>query len=81
MAARLPTHNDLPTGQDTLGRERLVQRVAREIATGDPPLVFGVHGDWGAGKTSFLCQLEHELTEQCSLFPKAKPRSRVCSDI
>jgi ABC-type dipeptide/oligopeptide/nickel transport system ATPase subunit len=83
MVARLPTHNDLPTFEDKLGRETLVQQVALEIATGRPPLVFGIHGDWGSGKTSFLCQLEHELTGECSLYPEADQpkRSGACEDI
>jgi pantothenate kinase-related protein Tda10 len=70
MTACLPTHSDFPTFEDKLGREALLEQVAREIATGNPPLVFGIHGDWGSGKTSFLCKLEHELTGKCLLLPE-----------
>jgi hypothetical protein len=80
MSARLHTHNDLPSAECHQGREKLVQQIAREIAVAEPPLVFGIHGDWGAGKTSFLCQLAHELSRICPLYPK-HPRNRVCHDI
>ncbi|HEV7404196.1 MAG TPA: P-loop NTPase fold protein [Chthoniobacteraceae bacterium] len=65
MSARLPTHNDQPTFECKLQRAALVEQVAREIADGQPSLVFGIHGDWGSGKTSFLCQLANELSENC----------------
>lgn len=81
MNARLPAHNDLPTFEDKLERETLVRQVAREVAIGRPPLVFGIHGDWGSGKTSFLCQLEHELTGSCSSYPESKDYKRACGDI
>jgi hypothetical protein len=77
----MPLHSDLSTFEDKLGRERLVQDVARAIAVGQPPLVFGIHGDWGSGKTSFLCQLEHELTGACTNHPEAKECKRHCEEI
>lgn len=80
MAARLHTHNDRPSPECRLGRKELLWQVAREIAAADPPLVFGVHGDWGAGKTSFLCQLGHELSGRCPLYPEFDA-NRMCADI
>jgi hypothetical protein len=76
MNARLPTLNDQPVYRCQLGREELVAKVARQIANGNPPLVFGVHGDWGAGKTSFLCQIEFALTGECTLHPDAAKERR-----
>jgi hypothetical protein len=40
-------HNDEPTLLDQLQRLDLVQRVGEDVATCDPPHVFGTHGDWG----------------------------------
>ena len=47
-------HNDEPTLLDALDREPLIREVGEAIAHCTPPQVFGVHGDWGLGKTSFL---------------------------
>lgn len=58
-------HNDEPTLIDWLNRADLVQEVGRAVAYCDPPQVFGIHGDWGAGKTSFLHQLQLHLTGKC----------------
>lgn len=57
--------NDEPTLHDRLGREGLVERVGDEIANCEPPCVFGIHGEWGGGKTSFLHQLHWHLTGDC----------------
>lgn len=65
--------NDEPTLEDQLGREALVCTIAKGIVECTPPHVFGVHGDWGAGKTSFLHQLHHELTGECPQNPRGKP--------
>ena len=55
-------HNDEPTLRDRLRREALIEEVGEAIATCKPPQVFGVHGDWGLGKTSFLHQVRWYLT-------------------
>lgn len=71
MSTRLQTHNDLPALEDGLGRRKLLVRVANEVAEGHAPMVLGVHGDWGSGKTSFLCQLEQMLSGTSTVFPDA----------
>lgn len=58
-------HNDEPTLLDTLDRNALIKEIGRAIATCDPPQVFGVHGDWGLGKTSFLRQIQWYVTADC----------------
>ena len=58
-------HNDEPTLLDVLGRGSLIREVGNTIATCTPPQVFGVHGDWGLGKTSFLHQVQWDLTGDC----------------
>lgn len=58
-------HNDEPTTEDLIDRKPLVDELAKEIAACTPPHVFGVHGDWGSGKTSFLHQLHCALSGDC----------------
>ena len=55
-------HNDEPTLRDRLRRDALIKEVGDAIATCKPPQVFGIHGDWGLGKTSFLHQVRYHLT-------------------
>ena len=55
-------YNDEPTLRDRLRRDALIKEVGEAIATCEPPQVFGVHGDWGLGKTSFLHQVRYHLT-------------------
>jgi hypothetical protein len=61
----MPAQNDEPTVQDKLARQSLVGRLARLVAECRPPQVFGLHGDWGAGKTSLLHQLHYHLAGSC----------------
>ena len=64
-------HNDEPVLIDGLKRGTLVQEVADAIANCEPPQVFGVHGDWGLGKTSFLHQVQWNLAGECPQLTKS----------
>jgi len=55
--------NDLPTIRDRLNREHVVLAKAQRLLSCKAPVTFGVHGDWGAGKTSFLKQLRYALDQ------------------
>ena len=63
-------HNDEPALLDTLDRVSLIEEVGEAIARCTPPQVFGVHGDWGLGKTSFLHQIQWYLTGDCPQQPE-----------
>ena len=63
-------HNDEPTLADALSRGDLVRRVGEAVAQCSPPQVFGVHGDWGTGKTSFLHQVQWYLVGECPQQPE-----------
>ena len=64
-------HNDEPALLDTLERVPLIEEVGEAVARSTPPQVFGVHGDWGLGKTSFLHQVQWYLTGECPQQPEA----------
>ena len=64
-------HNDEPALLDTLERGPLIEEVGEAIARCTPPQVFGVHGDWGLGKTSFLHQVQWYLTGDCPQQPES----------
>lgn len=75
-------HNDEPTLVDLLDRQSLVQEVGEAIATCSPPQVFGVHGDWGLGKTSFLYQVQWYLTGKCpQQVPSGTERASGTQDV
>ena len=63
-------HNDEPVLLDALDRVALIHEVGDAIASCTPPQVFGVHGDWGLGKTSFLHQVQWYLTGDCPQQPE-----------
>ena len=64
-------HNDEPALLDSLERVLLIEGVGEDIARCTPPQVFGVHGDWGLGKTSFLHQVQWYLTGDCPQQPES----------
>ncbi|EXI69175.1 MAG: putative P-loop ATPase [Candidatus Accumulibacter adjunctus] len=51
-------HDDLPTLVDRLNWGDELAHLCGSIEQCTPPHVFGVHGDWGSGKTSFMRQLQ-----------------------
>lgn len=61
----LPLRSDEPTLVDAIDRGALVSQVGDLVATCNSPHVFGIHGDWGVGKTSFLHQVQLYLTGEC----------------
>lgn len=61
----LRLRSDDPTLDDLLSRANLVSKVGDLVAACQTPHVFGVHGDWGVGKTSFLHQVQRYLTGEC----------------
>jgi WD40 repeat protein len=63
--ARPSTHivSDRPSAADTLGRRAMVDALQDFLTDPEtaPPIVVGVHGPWGYGKTSVLTQLRARL--------------------
>lgn len=53
--------DDLPTLDDKLGWAGEIERLKYRVEHCPTPHVLGIHGDWGAGKTSFMRQLQHSL--------------------
>jgi len=49
--------SDHPTLQDKLARYEHVKATAAHVMNCLAPKTFGIHGDWGSGKTSFLRQM------------------------
>lgn len=74
-------HNDEPSLVDHLNREALVKEVGDAIAGCTPPQVFGVHGDWGLGKTSILHQIQWYLTGDCPQQPPEALRAAADGEV
>jgi hypothetical protein len=77
MPIHLLNHNDEPALIDCLDRMRLVRELAQTMAESDAPIVFGIHGDWGSGKTSCLHQLREYFESNGALIagPTRKRRN------
>jgi hypothetical protein len=54
---------DAATVEDRLERRRYVDAIAAFLRHGEtqPPLTIGIHGSWGAGKTSLMRMVQDEL--------------------
>ena len=70
-------HNDEPTLLDILERTELTKEVGDMVAACVPPQVFGIHGDWGLGKTSFLYQVQWYLTGDCTQNPSREQEEEI----
>jgi ribosomal protein L7/L12 len=55
--------NDEAIGIDALGRTNFASALARVVESCDTPLVVGLYGTWGIGKTSLMKQIEAKLRE------------------
>lgn len=55
--------NDEPTTNDTLDRGKFAEALAQVIKTCDTPLVIGLYGTWGVGKTSLMQQIKSKIDE------------------
>ena len=44
-------HHDEPTSQDRLNRKQYAEALARLAESCNTPLVIGLYGTWGIGKT------------------------------
>ncbi|MEM7051918.1 MAG: P-loop NTPase fold protein [Acidobacteriota bacterium] len=62
-------HNDEPILFGGPSAWRLVSEIGHAVADCAPPQVFGIHGNWGVGKTSFLHGLHWYLTGNCPQQP------------
>lgn len=65
-------YNDEWTLDDQIGQAPHVADVGKIITSCTPPYVLGIHGDWGAGKTSFLRKLHLYLSGNSSGYDGAK---------
>jgi hypothetical protein len=63
-------HRDDFTIRDDLGRRQVVETIGELVAKDEAPMVVGLHGDWGAGKTSALRAIRYNLTGE-NLFNEA----------
>lgn len=57
-------HNDEASPQDQLGRDGFAKALAQVAVTAETPMVIGLYGRWGIGKTSLLQQIRQELDGQ-----------------
>ena len=62
-------HSDLPAQRDQLGVGPYAEAIARFILHPQTkaPLTFGIYGDWGKGKSSFMKLIDVELIRQAEV--------------
>ena len=60
--AEATIRNEEPTSQDKLKRQQYARALARIAETCETPLVIGLYGTWGIGKTSLMNLIRGELT-------------------
>ena len=55
--------NDEPAAVDSLDRVRFATALASVIKSCATPLVIGIYGTWGTGKTSLMRQMREQLSQ------------------
>jgi hypothetical protein len=68
-------HSDSSTVDDLLNNKAEVDKLAKLIlaTTTMPPLAIALLGEWGAGKSSFMAQMDQRIRQLASLSAQAKP--------
>ncbi len=54
-------HNDEPSSRDWLDRSRYARSFARLATSCETPMVVGLYGTWGVGKTTLMRHIQKEL--------------------
>lgn len=60
------THSDEPEPADRLNREEYVRHLGELARHATPPMVIGIYGEWGTGKTSMLMQIRDYLKDEAA---------------
>jgi hypothetical protein len=68
-------HSDSSTVADLLDNKAEVDKLAKLVLakTTMPPLAIALLGEWGAGKSSFMAQMDQRIRQLASLSARAKP--------
>lgn len=61
--ARMSVHSDEPARSDLLSRGQYASAFARLIESCETPLVIGLYGGWGIGKTSLMRLIQRRLEQ------------------
>jgi WD40 repeat protein len=75
--------NDTPSAEDTLGVQQDVETLADLIAATEtrPPLAIALIGDWGAGKSSVMVQVEDRVRHLAELARNNPGRTAFAASI
>ncbi|MFI6484582.1 P-loop NTPase fold protein [Nonomuraea sp. NPDC050663] len=57
------THSDEPSASDGLNRAEYASELAHLASAATPPMVIGIFGEWGMGKTSLMRQVRQALED------------------
>jgi predicted KAP-like P-loop ATPase len=67
--------NDNEAETDLLHYEAIARTILRLVdGSGNKPISIGVHGDWGAGKSTVLRLIEEEVKFKAKSIPSGTPR-------
>ena len=77
LSAVAALDSDAPSSHDSLGISSDVEMLAKLVAAASttPPLSIALLGNWGAGKSTFMLQMQHEVAELARLAARNRGRS------